>query len=549
MKVFGSSLFSPRNPPTQEPGDADRVLGLHVMEATGLPKPCDAYCVCSFLEGGSTLDIRGAPSPRDRKSSNAQLVRTETVKKTAQPRWAGGKGHIAVGAEMNPKATVELSLMAQRLLGSELIGRAQIQLSALMEPRVDKWYSIRNKNLQESGSIRLQTSFTQRAPSNTSSANPLPDELPGPIPVLAPIAAPTPAPISPHTPQAVPPTPFPAPPSAHSPIMSVHQFPPQSPTRRPPAGGRPSSREGVPFKRGDSIKHALPPPSPSNAPVPGTAVPTTFAYKIGEMVGRGAFGKVFQAMNLINGELMAVKCVDLVNVSPEELDEIKNEVQLLRTLRHRHVVSYVGTHTMETSFNIIMEFCPGGSVASLLNSFGAFPEPVLAQYTRQIVEGLAYIHEHAVMHRDIKGANILVAANGVLKIADFGASAQLRGTVTERNDTCSMRGTPFWMAPEVIRQERYGRASDVWSTGMTVVEMATGMHPWKNATNKFSLMYEIASTDHLPEYPQDLSEQCKDFILSSIKRKVDERITAEEALRHPFLRDVQTRRPFMDGDV
>jgi serine/threonine protein kinase len=115
-------------------------------------------------------------------------------------------------------------------------------------------------------------------------------------------------------------------------------------------------------------------------------------------------------------------------------------------------------------------------VSTLLKSFGAFDEPVLRQYTRQCYEGIAYIHSHAVMHRDIKGANILVAANGSLKIADFGASAQLRGTVTEQNDTASLRGTPFWMAPEVIRQERYGRSADCWSMGMTVIEMATANH-------------------------------------------------------------------------
>eukprot|EP00282_Hemiselmis_andersenii_P004399 CAMPEP_0114170444 /NCGR_PEP_ID=MMETSP0043_2-20121206/34150_1 /TAXON_ID=464988 /ORGANISM="Hemiselmis andersenii, Strain CCMP644" /LENGTH=93 /DNA_ID=CAMNT_0001268063 /DNA_START=6 /DNA_END=284 /DNA_ORIENTATION=+ len=93
-------------------------------------------------------------------------------------------------------------------------------------------------------------------------------------------------------------------------------------------------------------------------------------------------------MNLENGELMAVKCVELNNVSAEELEEIKNEVNLLRTLRHRHVVSYIGTHTMEGSFNILMEYCPGGSVSTLLAAFGPFEERVLSQYARQCYEGL-----------------------------------------------------------------------------------------------------------------------------------------------------------------
>jgi serine/threonine protein kinase len=229
-------------------------------------------------------------------------------------------------------------------------------------------------------------------------------------------------------------------------------------------------------------------------------------------------------------------------------------------------------------------------VSTLLKSFGAFDEPVLRQYTRQCYEGIAYIHSHAVMHRDIKGANILVAANGSLKIADFGASAQLRGTVTEQNDTASLRGTPFWMAPEVIRQERYGRSADCWSMGMTVIEMATANHrefprsscidpfsaaiemlrwspprpcvhftphdlthlfrlppkcvfsAWSKATNKFSLMYEIASTDHLPDIPATLSAECQDFILQSINRNVEARMSADQALLHPFIAGVVTRR-------
>ena len=146
----------------------------------------------------------------------------------------------------------------------------------------------------------------------------------------------------------------------------------------------------------------------------------------------------------------------------------------------------------------------------------------------------------ADMHGDVAGANILVAANGVLKIADFGASAQLRGTATDAADTCSMRGTPFWMAPEVIKQERYGRAADCWSCGMTMIEMATGTHPWPKATNKFSLMYEIASTDHLPidNLPPELSPACREVILKLIDRKVEARMTAAESLNHPFLSSV-----------
>ena len=252
------------------------------------------------------------------------------------------------------------------------------------------------------------------------------------------------------------------------------------------------------------------------------------------MVGRGAFGKVFQAMNLENGELMAVKCVELNNIGQEELEEIKNEVALLRALRHRHVVQYVGTHSTAASLNILMEYCPGGSVSALLEYFGALPEAVLARYARQVAEGVAYVHALQVMHRDIKGANILVAANGLLKLADFGASAQLRGTVSEQGLT-TMAGSPYWMAPEVIRKERYGRPADCWSMGMTIIEMATGTHPWPAAANKFSLMWQISQSEYLPPYPAELSRECRDLIARCISRDVDARISAEACLAHPWL--------------
>ena len=160
-----------------------------------------------------------------------------------------------------------------------------------------------------------------------------------------------------------------------------------------------------PFERGETLRYSLAEQTPS-APQPAAQPGPTFQFKVGDLVGKGAFGKVYQAMNLLTGELMAVKCVDLQNITEEEQQEIKNEVMLLRSLKHAHIVQYIGTHQMDSSLSIFMEFCPGGSVASLCQSFGGFPEPVVAQYTRQVAEGLAFIHSHAVMHRDIKGANL-----------------------------------------------------------------------------------------------------------------------------------------------
>jgi len=113
--------------------------------------------------------------------------------------------------------------------------------------------------------------------------------------------------------------------------------------------------------------------------------------------------------------------------------------------------------------------------------------------TKQILDGIHFLHENQAVHRDIKGANVLVAHNGILKIADFGATMMLSGQATMTEDGKQIQGTPYWMAPEVIKQEAYGRKADIWSLGMTVLEMSTAKHPWQTFTNKFAAMTEIAS--------------------------------------------------------
>ena len=119
--------------------------------------------------------------------------------------------------------------------------------------------------------------------------------------------------------------------------------------------------------------------------------------------------------------------------------------------------------------------------------------PVAVGVYVQILLGVDFLHENQAVHRDIKGANVLVAHNGILKIADFGATMMLSGQKTMTEDGKQIQGTPYWMAPEVIKQEAYGRKADIWSLGMTVLEMATAKHPWQTFSNKFAAMTEIAS--------------------------------------------------------
>ena len=178
---------------------------------------------------------------------------------------------------------------------------------------------------------------------------------------------------------------------------------------------------------------------------------------------------------------------------------------------------------------------PGGSIASLLQRFGAFAEKLVAVYTRQILEGLHYLHTHHIMHRDIKGANILVDNAGCVKLADFGASRRLADLVTMESGCKSVKGTPYWMAPEVIKQTGHGRQADIWSVACTVIEMATAKPPWSDFTTPVSAMFHIASAKGPPPLPGHISHEARDFLLLCFNRVPKERPNAGRLLQHPFI--------------
>ncbi|KAK3013021.1 hypothetical protein RJ639_009970 [Escallonia herrerae] len=227
---------------------------------------------------------------------------------------------------------------------------------------------------------------------------------------------------------------------------------------------------------------------PSPPLLPPTAIDSAspappIRWRKGELIGCGAFGQVYMGMNLDSGELLAVKQVLIAanHASKEKaqahIKELEEEVKLLKNHSHPNIVRYLGTVREEETLNILLEFVPGGSISSLLGKFGSFPEAVIKMYTKQLLLGLDYLHKNGIMHRDIKGANILVDNKGCIKLADFGASKQVVELATI-SGAKSMKGTPYWMAPEVILQTGHSFSADIWSVGCTVIEMATGKPPW-----------------------------------------------------------------------
>ncbi|XP_076920785.1 mitogen-activated protein kinase kinase kinase NPK1-like [Bidens hawaiensis] len=263
-------------------------------------------------------------------------------------------------------------------------------------------------------------------------------------------------------------------------------------------------------------------------------------WRKGELIGCGAFGRVYMGMNLDSGELLAVKQVSVVvNLASKDktqahIRELEEEVKLLKNLSHPNIVRYLGTGREESSLNIFLEFVPGGSISSLLGKFGSFPESVIRMYTKQILLGLEYLHKNGIMHRDIKGANILVDNKGQIKLADFGASKKVVELAT-MTGAKSMKGTPYWMAPEVILQTGHSFSADIWSVGCTVIEMATGKPPWSQQYQEVAALFHIGTTKAHPPIPDHLSADAKDFLLKCLQKEPDLRPNASELLQHPFV--------------
>ncbi|XP_019631077.1 PREDICTED: uncharacterized protein LOC109474996 [Branchiostoma belcheri] len=262
-------------------------------------------------------------------------------------------------------------------------------------------------------------------------------------------------------------------------------------------------------------------------------------WKKGNLLGKGAYGKVCCGLTS-RGELIAVKQVELNTAhwekAEQEYQRLRDEVDLLQTLRHRNIVRFLGTSLEGNVVNIFMQFIPGGTLASLLARFGVLEEGVVSRYTRQILIGVEYLHNNNIIHRDLKGNNIMLMPNGVIKLIDFGCARRVceRLSVSNSQVLKSMRGTPYWMAPEVVSESGYGVKSDMWSVGCTVFEMLTGKPPWADMA-PMAAIFHIGSGKEVPELPDTASPPAHDFVRACLTRNPDQRPSASQLLKHPFI--------------
>ncbi|XP_032807068.1 mitogen-activated protein kinase kinase kinase 2-like [Petromyzon marinus] len=261
-------------------------------------------------------------------------------------------------------------------------------------------------------------------------------------------------------------------------------------------------------------------------------------WQRGKLLGQGAFGRVYLCYDADTGRELAVKQVQFDPGSVEtskEVNALECEIQLLKNLQHERIVQYFGClrDPQQKTLSIFMEYMPGGSIKDQLRAYGALTENVTRKYTRQILEGVSFLHGNMIVHRDIKGANILRDSTGNVKLGDFGASKRLQTICSQGTAMRSVTGTPYWMSPEVINGEGYGRKADIWSVGCTVVEMLTEKPPWAEF-EAMAAIFKIATQPTDPRLPLHASEHARD-LLRRIFVEAKLRPSAEDLLRHPFV--------------
>lgn len=272
-------------------------------------------------------------------------------------------------------------------------------------------------------------------------------------------------------------------------------------------------------------------------------------YMVGSMIGQGSFGTVYLALHTITAELMALKQVEMPSSSGSHLDAKKNnmvealnrEIGLLRELKHPNIVHYLGFNSDDTHMNIFLEYVAGGSVATMLVNYGSLGEALISNFVRQILTGLAYLHSKDIIHRDIKGANILVDNHGMVKISDFGISKRVEASTLLAPSTgkrggprVSLQGSVFWMAPEVVKQTAYTRKADIWSLGCLIVEMFTGSHPHPNCTQLQAIFKIGNSSEARPDMPENASAELKEFLERTFEIEHEKRPSADELLSYAF---------------
>jgi len=257
-------------------------------------------------------------------------------------------------------------------------------------------------------------------------------------------------------------------------------------------------------------------------------------FELQTRIGKGAYGYVCKAIDKVDGQSVAIKVINLEDAG-DEVDDVHQEIAVMSNMNCPQLTKYFSSYVLGENLWIIMEYLEAGSLLDIIKESGPLLEPHVAYIMRELLSALAYLHSERKIHRDVKAGNVLVAGDGSIKLADFGVTGQLTDSIDKRQTKV---GTPFWMAPEVICQSAYDGCADVWSAGITAIELCKGAPPYANRIHPFQAILLIPKNPP-PVLDGAYSEEFKDFVSCCLVKDPAKRPSAATLLRHPFITAVK----------
>ena len=255
-------------------------------------------------------------------------------------------------------------------------------------------------------------------------------------------------------------------------------------------------------------------------------------YDIQIKIGQGAYGVVYRAWDIYIERKVAIKIINLEDIG-DDIDDINQEIAIMSEISCKNLIKYYASYVVGSFVWIVMEFLEAGSASEIVKELGPFDESSAAFILKELLTALEYLHQERKIHRDVKAGNLLVSGDGNIKLADFGVTGQLTETMDKRKTRV---GTPFWMAPEVITESSYDGCADIWSTGITAIELVTGAPPYANKVHPMQVIFLIPKNPP-PVLEGAFSDDFKDFVAKCLQKEASKRPTAQQLLDHPFIKN------------